>query len=62
MKEISIVGGCFWGTEKELKAFFGVKSTIVGYAVFRHTDNRKWFAMVMIVDKTRLALTCAPKK
>ena len=41
MKEMSVVGGCFWGTEKELKACFGVKTTIVGYAVFRHTDNRK---------------------
>ena len=57
MKEMSIVGGCFWRTEKELKACFGVKTTIVGYAVFRHTDNRKWFTWSCLLTKTRLALT-----
>ncbi len=27
-----------------------------GYAVFRHSDNRKWFALVMNIPKSRLGL------
>lgn len=38
MKTLYLAGGCFWGTQKFLDQFKGVKSTEVGYANGR-TEN-----------------------
>lgn len=38
MKKIYLAGGCFWGIQRYLDQFTGVKETIVGYAN-GHTEN-----------------------
>lgn len=32
MKKIYLAGGCFWGIQKYLDQFDGIKETTVGYA------------------------------
>ena len=47
-----------------IRDFYGVEADFPwprypDYAVFRHAHNRKWFALVMRVEKTKLGLSGA---